>query len=97
MNKQRFSPLIGAMLASFSFAASAQVPGPIKPAYEIPTGDIRNNDGPRGVYIQEGIALYPSIAASVGRDVVLEPATQFDMCGKTETKKETLEVVYDEV
>ena len=36
-------------------------------------------------------------AASVGRDVVLEPATQFDMCGKTELKKETLEVVYDEV
>ena len=68
MNKQRLSPLIGAMLASFSFAASAQVPGPIKPAYEIPTGDIRNDDGPRGVYIQEGIALYPSIAASVGRD-----------------------------
>ena len=36
-------------------------------------------------------------AASVGRDVVLEPATQFDMCGKTEVKRETLEVVYDEV
>ena len=36
-------------------------------------------------------------AASVGRDVVLEPATQFDMCGKTEIKHETLEVVYDEV
>ena len=36
-------------------------------------------------------------AASVGRDVVLEPATTFDMCGKRETFKETLEVVYDEV
>ncbi len=36
-------------------------------------------------------------ADSVGRNVVLEPATQFDMCGKTESKKETLEVVYDEV
>jgi 3,8-divinyl chlorophyllide a/chlorophyllide a reductase subunit X len=35
-------------------------------------------------------------AASVGRDVVLEPATQFDMCGKSEVTKETLEVVYDE-
>ncbi|MFO1323591.1 MAG: chlorophyllide a reductase iron protein subunit X [Burkholderiales bacterium] len=32
---------------------------------------------------------------AVGRDVVLEPATQFDMCGKSETKHETLEVVYD--
>jgi 3,8-divinyl chlorophyllide a/chlorophyllide a reductase subunit X len=36
-------------------------------------------------------------AASVGRDVVLEPATQFDMCGKSEVTRETLEVVYDEV
>jgi 3,8-divinyl chlorophyllide a/chlorophyllide a reductase subunit X len=36
-------------------------------------------------------------AASVGRDVVLEPATVFDMCGKSETVKPTLEVVYDEV
>ena len=36
-------------------------------------------------------------ASAVGRDVVLEPATQFDMCGKTEIKRETLEVVYDEV
>jgi chlorophyllide a reductase subunit X len=31
----------------------------------------------------------------VGRSVVLEPATQFDMCGKTEIVHETLEVVYD--
>jgi 3,8-divinyl chlorophyllide a/chlorophyllide a reductase subunit X len=31
----------------------------------------------------------------VGRDVVLEPATQVDMCGRTEIKKESLEVVYD--
>jgi chlorophyllide a reductase subunit X len=36
-------------------------------------------------------------AASVGRNVVLEPATQFDMCGKKEIVKETLEVIYDEV
>ena len=36
-------------------------------------------------------------AASVGRDVVLEPATQFDMCGKRDVTKPTLEVVYDEV
>jgi len=33
---------------------------------------------------------------TVGRDVVLEPATQFDMCGKSETTRETLEVVYDD-
>ena len=36
-------------------------------------------------------------AASVGRDVVLEPATLFDMCGKQEIVKKSLEVVYDEV
>ena len=34
-------------------------------------------------------------AASVGRDVVLEPATQFDMCGRKDVVKQTLEVVYD--
>jgi 3,8-divinyl chlorophyllide a/chlorophyllide a reductase subunit X len=34
---------------------------------------------------------------TVGRDVVLVPATQFDMCGKSEVTKETLEVVYDTV
>ena len=36
-------------------------------------------------------------ADSVGRNVVLEPATQFDMCGKKDVVKQTLEVVYDEV
>jgi len=36
-------------------------------------------------------------ADTVGRNVVLEPATQFDMCGRREVVKETLEVVYDEV
>jgi chlorophyllide a reductase subunit X len=32
-----------------------------------------------------------------GRNVVLEPATQFDMCGKSESRRESLEVVYDSV
>jgi chlorophyllide a reductase subunit X len=36
-------------------------------------------------------------AESTGRDVVLEPATLFDMCGKEEIVKPTLEVVYDTV
>jgi chlorophyllide a reductase subunit X len=44
-----------------------------------------------------GPAAGPVRADVVGRDVVLEPATQFDMCGKTDIKPETLEVVYDEV
>ena len=34
---------------------------------------------------------------TVGRDVVLQPATMEDMCGKAEMKKESLEVVYDAV
>jgi len=33
---------------------------------------------------------------TVGRDVVLEPATAFDMCGRAETHKASLEVVYDD-
>ncbi len=34
---------------------------------------------------------------AVGRDVVLEPASLEDMCGTTQVKKPSLEVVYDEV
>jgi chlorophyllide a reductase subunit X len=33
----------------------------------------------------------------VGRGVVLEPATSFDMLGKTEIEKKSLEIVYDNV
>jgi chlorophyllide a reductase subunit X len=36
-------------------------------------------------------------AESTGRDFKMEPATLFDMVGKTEIVKPTLEVVYDEV
>ena len=34
---------------------------------------------------------------TVGRNVVLNPATEFDMCGKTEINKPSLEVVYETV
>ena len=34
---------------------------------------------------------------TTGRDVVLIPATQEDMCGVAEVIKPSLEVVYDEV
>ena len=34
---------------------------------------------------------------SVGRDVVLEPATFEDMCGGTLTQKPSLEVVYETI
>jgi len=36
-------------------------------------------------------------AHATGRDVVLEPATLFDMCGRAELAKPSLEVVYDAV
>jgi chlorophyllide a reductase subunit X len=43
---------------------------------------------------QDGLlALFSGSA--VGRDVVLEPATLFDMCGREELAKPSLEVVYD--
>ena len=34
---------------------------------------------------------------AVGRGVVLQPATQLDMCGKSEIVHETLEVIYEAV
>lgn len=68
MNKKRLSPLFGAMLASFAFGAMAQTTGAVKPSYEIPGGDTRGDDGPRGMYLQDGVALYPSIGFSYGRD-----------------------------
>jgi chlorophyllide a reductase subunit X len=34
-------------------------------------------------------------ASAVGRDVVLEPATSLDMCGREDQVRESLEVVYD--
>jgi len=34
--------------------------------------------------------------SAVGRDVVLEPATVFDMMGREEIAKPSLEVVYDQ-
>jgi chlorophyllide a reductase subunit X len=37
------------------------------------------------------------VADEVGRDVVLEPATIEDMCGKASLDKPSLEVVYDDV
>ena len=35
-------------------------------------------------------------ASAVGRDVVLEPATAFDMCGREDVARPSLEVIYDE-
>jgi chlorophyllide a reductase subunit X len=45
---------------------------------------------------QDGLlGLFSS--ASTGRDVVLEPASLFDMCGREDLSKPSLEVVYEAV
>jgi chlorophyllide a reductase subunit X len=44
---------------------------------------------------EELLDLFSSSA--VGRDVVLDPATPEDMCGKNDVEKTSLEVIYDEV
>lgn len=44
---------------------------------------------------EELLDLFSSSAT--GRDVVLEPATMEDMCGKNDIEKSSLEVIYDEV
>ena len=67
MGKNHLSAIIGALLASVAVGASAQTPAPVKPAYQIPTGE-QGEDGPRGWPIREGVALYPSIGFFFGRD-----------------------------
>lgn len=68
MNKNPILPLVGAVLASFTFGALAQSAAPVKPTYEIPTGVPGNDDGPRGINLQEGVNLYPSVGFTFGRD-----------------------------
>lgn len=69
MGKKHLSAMIGALLASVAVGASAQTPAPVKPTYEIPTGEAKKgDDGPRGWPIRDGVALYPSIGFSFGRD-----------------------------
>ena len=68
MSARRYSPLMGAMLASFAFGAIAQTTGAVKPTYEIPTGGPRSDEGPRGITLGDGLALYPSVGFSFGRD-----------------------------
>jgi len=50
---------------------------------------------PRPLSQDELLNLFTSDA--VGRDVVLEPATVEDMCGKSSLDKPSLEVIYDDV
>jgi 3,8-divinyl chlorophyllide a/chlorophyllide a reductase subunit X len=50
---------------------------------------------PRPLTQDQLLGLFSS--ATTGRDVVLEPATLKDMCGRDEVTKPSLEVVYDTV
>jgi 3,8-divinyl chlorophyllide a/chlorophyllide a reductase subunit X len=50
---------------------------------------------PKPLSQDELLALFSGSA--VGRDVVLEPATMLDMCGREDVTKPSLEVVYDTV
>ena len=69
MGKNHLSALIGTLLASVAVSAIAQTTAPVKPTYEIPTSQPKkDDDGPRGWPIQDGVALYPSIGFSFGRD-----------------------------
>ena len=69
MRKNHLSTLIGALLASVAVGAMAQTTAPVKPTYQIPTGEQKNEEqGPRGWPIQDGVALYPSVGLSFGRD-----------------------------
>ena len=69
MGKNHLSALIGALLASVAVSAIAQNTAPVKPTYEIPTGEAKkDDDGPRGWPIKDGVALYPSLGFSFGRD-----------------------------
>ena len=62
MGKNHLSALIGTLLASVAVSAIAQTTAPVKPTYEIPTSQPKkDDDGPRGWPIQDGVALYPSI------------------------------------
>jgi chlorophyllide a reductase subunit X len=50
---------------------------------------------PKPLTMDELLDLFS--AEATGRDFQLEPATMFDMCGKEDIEKPTLEVVYDAV
>jgi 3,8-divinyl chlorophyllide a/chlorophyllide a reductase subunit X len=79
--------------------------------YEI-IGTPESQWGPLFAALAEAVGLAPPVRPNpltqdqllglfsselTGRNVVLQPATQFDMCGKTDLTKASLEVVYDTV
>lgn len=69
---------------------------PWGPLFEGLAGSVASAPPVRPAPLTQDQLLGLFAADSVGRNVVLEPATQFDMCGRTELAKASLEVVYDE-
>jgi len=67
------------------------------PLFETLAGNVATAPPVRPKPLSQDDLLGLFAAATVGRNVVLEPATVFDMVGKSEIVKETLEVVYDTV
>lgn len=69
MNAKTLSTLVGALLTSITMGAWAQTPAPVKPTYEIPTGETKSDDtAPRGLSLGDGVTLYPSVGFTFGRD-----------------------------
>lgn len=68
--KKTLSAIVGgAALLGLSAVVAAQTSsGPVRPQYEIPGGDKAIDDGPRGVALSDGLALYPKIGLAYGRD-----------------------------
>jgi len=70
VQRRATSALIFAGLAAFGVHSSVYAQtGAVQPAYKIPDGSKDGaKDGPRGVAIAEGVALYPYFNFSLGRD-----------------------------
>ena len=66
------------------------------PLFEMLATNVAEAPPVRPVPLTQDELLGLFASETVGRDVVLEPATAFDMCGRAETHKASLEVVYDD-
>lgn len=59
---------LGGVLMGVAMTATAQTEGSVKPTYQIPTSTNESKDGPRGIELSDGLALFPSVNTSLGRD-----------------------------
>lgn len=69
MKNKTLAAIIGGALMSVGSIAVAQTStGPVKPQYEIPGGNKSTEDGPRGVALSDGVALYAKLGIDYGKD-----------------------------